>query len=183
MNDPETSENGPGDTTPERRATESGERAESPEYREARTSDEPTDPGAEPEDEGIPDLQDGTPEARRAEDPQQMPVPGERPVASENFGTTHEEQAEGAPLDERLAEERSDAGPGGAEETPAPEAGQLSDDPLPGSRPANQDTFSSASDAEGLAGEERAVHVSDDEDEELGLRLDEDGPGRPPARG
>ncbi len=185
MNDPETTENGTGRTPPERRATESGESAVSPEYREPRVSDERTDPGAAPEDEGIPDLQDGTPQAQQAEDPQQMPVPGERPVAAESFGTTHAEQAEGESLDDRLAEERPDVGPGGAQGGPAPdrtetpEAGQLSDDPLPGSRPANQDSFSTESDAEGLSGEDGAVHVSEDEDEDLGLRIDEENPGPP----
>jgi hypothetical protein len=190
MNDPETPENGTGRTGPDSWATESGESAESPEYREPRVSDEPTDPGAAPEDEGIPDLQDGTPEAQQAEDPQQMPVPGERPVAADDFGTTPAEQAEGESLDDRLAEEEPDVGAGGADQavapetTAAPEAGQLSDDPLPGSRPANQDTFATESDAEGLAGEESAVHVSDDDEADLGLRFDEDEPGGgPPFRG
>ncbi|WP_247597507.1 hypothetical protein [Streptomyces sp. RKND-216] len=193
MNDPETTENGApagGRTPPEGRATESGERAESPEYREQRVVDEPTDPGAAPEDEGIPDLQDGTPEAQRAEDPQQMPVPGERPVAAESFGTTPAEQLEGEPLDDRLAEEEPDVGVGGAdrpaapEDSTTPEAGQLSDDPLPGTRLANQDSFATESDAEGLSGEESAVHVSGDDADDLGLRFDEDEPGGgPPPRG
>lgn len=173
MNDPETTENGAGRTAPAR-ATESGERAESPEYREPRVADERTDPAASPEDEGIPDLQDGTPEAQRAEDPQRMPVPGERPVAAESFGTTHAEQVEGESLDDRLAEEEPDVGAGGVEDVPTPEAGQLSDDPLPSSRPANQDSFSTESDAPGTSGEESAVHVSGDDDEDLGLRLDEE---------
>jgi hypothetical protein len=182
MNDPEATENGAGRPGPGRPATESGERAEAPEYREPRIVDERTDPAAAPEDEGIPDLQDGTPEAQQAVDPQRMPVPGERPVAAESFGTTHAEQVEGEPLEDRLAEEEPDAGPGGAEETATPEAGQLSDDPLPGGRPANQDSFSTESEAEGVSGEEEAVHVSSDDDEDLGLRLDEEDPGRPPAR-
>ncbi|MCF6525364.1 hypothetical protein [Streptomyces sp. JJ36] len=162
-------------------ATEAGEAAESRAYREPQVPEAPADPGTAPEEEGIPDLQDGTPEAQRAEDPQQMPVPGERPVAAEDFGTTFAEQVEGAPLDERLAEEEPDVGDEAAEGEPAPEAGQLSDDPLPGTRPANQDSFSTASEAEGLAGEETAVHVSGDDDEDLGLRLDEEEPGAPPT--
>lgn len=182
MNDPEATENGAGRTAADRRATESGESAESPEYREPRIVDERTDPAAAPEEEGIPDLQDGTPQAQRAEDPQRMPVPGERPVAAESFGTTHAEQVEGEPLDDRLAEEEPDVGAGGVEDTSTPEAGQLSDDPLPGSRPANQDSFSTESDAEGTSAEENAVHVSGDDDEDLGLRLDDEEPGRPPTR-
>lgn len=182
MNDPGNTENGAGRTPPAGPATESGESAESPEYREPRVVNEPTDPGAAPEDEGIPDLQDGTPEAQRAGDPQRMPVPGERPVAADNFGTTAAEQAEGESLDDRLAEEEPDAGPGGAEDTATPEAGQLRDDPLPGGRPVNQDTFATESEAEGMSVEESAVHVSGDDEEDLGLRLDEEDPGRPSPR-
>jgi hypothetical protein len=132
------------------------------------------DPGAEPEEEGIPDLQDGTPEAQRANDPQRMPVPGEEPAAAESWGTTFSEQVEGEPLEEKLAEEEPEtdaataaAGP------PSPEAGQLSDDPLQ-ERPANQDAFSSSSPVEGPTAEESAVHVDEDDDRDLGLRLDED---------
>jgi hypothetical protein len=35
------------------------------------------DPASPLEDEGIPDLQDGTPQQQWANDPQQHPVPGE----------------------------------------------------------------------------------------------------------
>ncbi|WP_181468118.1 hypothetical protein [Streptomyces sp. Amel2xB2] len=150
------------------------------------TEDEGHDPGAEPEDEGIPDLQDGWPEAELAEDPQRAAVPGDEPVAVESYGTTFDEQVEGEPLDERLAEEEPDVGDEEAEPLPDEPAGQLSDDPLEW-RSANQDTFSSASPAEGLSGEETAVHVADDDDRELGLELEDieqaaEGPDPRPPR-
>lgn len=78
------------------------------------------DPGVNPEEEGIPDLQDGWPEAERANDPQQEAVPGDEPVAVESFGTTTAEQEQGEPLDRRLAAEEPDVGepavPGGEQE-------------------------------------------------------------------
>src|SRR4051794_28364238 len=63
------------------------------------------DPGSRFEDEGIPDLQDGTPEQQRAVDPQELPLPGDEPVAVDEYGTTADEQASGEPLDVRLARE------------------------------------------------------------------------------
>jgi hypothetical protein len=62
-----------------------------------------------PEDDGIPEVsQDDSPTQDRAEDPQFAPVPGERPGASADFGTTAREQAEGESLDDRLAREIPD---------------------------------------------------------------------------
>ena len=62
-----------------------------------------------PEDEGIPEVsQDDSPTQERAEDPQFAPVPGERPTATTDFGTTAAEQAEGESLDGRLARELPD---------------------------------------------------------------------------
>jgi len=66
------------------------------------------DPGSRFEDAGIPDLQDGTPEQQWSEDPQEAPLPGDRPNASVAWGTTVEEQLEGEPLDRRVARERPD---------------------------------------------------------------------------
>jgi hypothetical protein len=63
------------------------------------------DPRSRLEDEGIPDLPDGTPEQQWAVDPQEAPVPGDRPVAVDDYGTTVEEQIEGEPLDSRLGRE------------------------------------------------------------------------------
>ena len=65
-----------------------------------------------PEDEGIPEVsQDDFPTQDRAEDPQFAPLPGERPGASDDFGTTAAEHAEGESLDGRLAREVPDDTP------------------------------------------------------------------------
>ncbi|HZG04059.1 MAG TPA: hypothetical protein VE546_10875 [Streptomyces sp.] len=145
----------------------------------------PNDPGAAPEDEGIPDLQNGSPEQEWMSDPQQMPVPGERPVAADRWGTTYAEQVEGESLDQRLAEEEPDVGEtSSAYGPPTEQTGQLSDDPLQ-ERPANQDVFSHESPAEGLAPEEAAVHtVADDRDiGQLRGAEDEDQSGPPEGVG
>ncbi|GLW73458.1 hypothetical protein Kpho02_57570 [Kitasatospora phosalacinea] len=76
----------------------------------------PADPAADPEDEGLPDLADGSPAAEQAADPQRPPVPGDRPVAAESFGVTGAEQAEGESLDDRLAAERPEVWEGGRDE-------------------------------------------------------------------
>ncbi|PKK13957.1 DUF5709 domain-containing protein [Thermomonospora sp. CIF 1] len=67
------------------------------------------DPRSRFEDEGIPDLQDGTPQQQWAEDPQEMPLPGEEPVAVDRYGTTAEEQAAGEPMDYKLAREQPES--------------------------------------------------------------------------
>jgi hypothetical protein len=69
------------------------------------------DPHSELEDEGIPDLQDGTPGQEWAVDPQQAPVPRDHPIAVDDFGTTIEEQIEGEPLDLRVAREQPEEQP------------------------------------------------------------------------
>jgi len=57
------------------------------------------DPRSPFEDEGIPDLQDGTPQQQWAEDPQQAPLPGEDGfAAAADYGTTANEQREGEGL-------------------------------------------------------------------------------------
>jgi hypothetical protein len=82
------------------------------------------DPASELEEEGIPDLQDGTPEQQWAVDPQQAPVPRDQPVALDDFGTTGEEQIEGEPLDLRLQREQPEEQPVfGAADGPAAPAG------------------------------------------------------------
>jgi hypothetical protein len=63
------------------------------------------DPYSRFEDEGIPDLQSGTPEQQWAVDPQEEPLPADHPIAVDDFGTTLEEQLEGEPLAGRLARE------------------------------------------------------------------------------
>ena len=82
------------------------------------------DPHSELEDEGIPDLQDGTPGQEWAVDPQQAPVPRDYPVAVDDFGTTIEEQVEGEPLDLRVAREQpEDQAVFGEGEVPGTSAG------------------------------------------------------------
>ncbi|MGH3309229.1 MAG: DUF5709 domain-containing protein [Streptomyces sp.] len=148
------------------------------------TEDEPHDPGAEPEDEGMPDLRAESPEAELASDPERTSIPGDEPVAVERYGTTFAEQVEGESLDEKLSEEEPDVGEEAAEQLEneqagqfeagqlaAEQAGQLSDDPLSW-RPANQDSFSTASPAHGLSVEETAMHVADDDESGLGLDLE-----------
>ncbi len=62
-----------------------------------------------PEDDGIPEIsQDDSPTQERAQDPQFAPIPGERPNASVDFGTTAFEQSEGKSLSGRLEEEIAD---------------------------------------------------------------------------
>jgi hypothetical protein len=63
------------------------------------------DPYSKFEDEGIPDLQEGTPERLWAVDPEEAPLPGDRPLAIDDYGTTAEEQLRGEPLSVRLARE------------------------------------------------------------------------------
>jgi hypothetical protein len=72
------------------------------------------DPESTLEDEGIPDLQDGTPQQQWASDPQEQPVPGDEPMAVDDYGTTADEQYEPEALDDRLAREEP------AEEPPPP---------------------------------------------------------------
>jgi hypothetical protein len=60
------------------------------------------------EDNGIPDLQDGSPEQQWNEDPEFLPQPGERPGASVDFGTTAFEQSQGESLSGRLDREVPD---------------------------------------------------------------------------
>jgi hypothetical protein len=62
-----------------------------------------------PEDEGLPEVaQDDSPAMAAAEDPEFAPLPGERPNAAVDFGTTSVEQADGESLDGRLAREVPD---------------------------------------------------------------------------
>jgi hypothetical protein len=122
------------------------------------------DPGRNPEEEGIPDLQDGSPEQYRASDPQQMPVPGDEPTAANRWGTTPFEQQHPESLDERLREEEPDLTEEDATDEVADEkTGLLSDDP-DSPRPRNQDMFSHRDPQSGLSAEEEAVHIPADQD-------------------
>ncbi|WP_067171576.1 DUF5709 domain-containing protein [Microtetraspora niveoalba] len=66
------------------------------------------DPRSRAEDEGIPDLREGTPQREWAHDPQEEPIPGETPVGIDEYGTTSEEMAQGESLDMRLSREVPD---------------------------------------------------------------------------
>jgi hypothetical protein len=98
------------------------------------------DPRSRFEDEGIPDLQDGTPQQQWAVDPQEAPLPADHPVAVDDFGTTAEEQIEGEPLDGRLGREVPDRQPVlGADENagsadPTGDSGLAGTELEPGSR-------------------------------------------------
>ena len=123
-----------------------------------------------PEDEGVPEVaQDDSPTMAAAEDPEFAPLPGERPGASADFGTTSAEQAEGESLDGRLARELPDDAPGGRPaEDPDRALGQLEQD-LDTTPRTDSGTERTADDVEATADEpaggqgpeERAVHVTD----------------------
>lgn len=71
----------------------------------SRTGD-PSDPF---EDEGLASPDPGLAAKRITGDPQDdIPVPGDRPVAVTDFGTTVAEQQQGEPMDLRLAREEPD---------------------------------------------------------------------------
>jgi hypothetical protein len=85
------------------------------------------DPGSTFEEEGIPDLQEGTPEQQRSMDPQEHPLPTDRPTGADRWGTTPNEWAQGEPLEDRLRQEEPDVGavPAGrySDSTPTEERG------------------------------------------------------------
>jgi hypothetical protein len=121
------------------------------------------------EDDGIPDLQDGVPEQDWAEDPQFAPVPGERPNASVDYGTTAFEQSQGEPLTGRLDREIPESAPDvRPAEDPNRPAAQLEQD-LDTTPPTDSGTGRTADDIEATAEptvggegpEEGAVHLAD----------------------
>jgi hypothetical protein len=123
-----------------------------------------------PEDEGIPEVsQDDSPTMERAEDPEFAPLPGERPGASTDFGTTALEQAEGESLDGRLAREIPDDAPDvRPAEDPQRAMGQLEQDTST-TPDTDSGTNRTADDVEATADlpvggegpEESAVHLTD----------------------
>ncbi|MHB1593357.1 MAG: DUF5709 domain-containing protein [Streptosporangiaceae bacterium] len=143
------------------------------------------DPRSKLEDEGIPDLQAGTPAQQWAVDPQEQPVPGDDPEALNDFGTTASEEAAGEPLDGRLGREVPDVQPGtsqpGAEPDwpaqPEEPSGRVWDPPRPAGRLVASD--------QGTTGraepDEVAREVGPDRGgfsaEESAVRVDPDGPG------
>ena len=122
------------------------------------------------QDEGIPDLEDGSPAAGWAEDPEFMPIPREDPGASTDFGTTAFEQAQGESLTGRLDRELpDDADVARRAEDPGQAGLQLEQDGL--TEPGDDSFTDSVSDdvvatADGPVGgegpEEAAVHVIDE---------------------
>ena len=122
-----------------------------------------------PEDEGLPEVaNDDSPTSELAEDPEFAPLPGERPGASADFGTTSLEQAEGESLDGRLARELPDAAPDvRPAEDPQRAFAQLEQDdttPLTDSgteRTADDIEASADAPVGGEGPEESAVHVID----------------------
>lgn len=123
-----------------------------------------------PEDEGIPEVaQDDFPTQDRAEDPQFAPLPGERPGASVDFGTTAFEHAQGESLDDRLAREiPDDAADVRPAEDPSRAPAQFEQD-LDTTPPSDSGTGRTADDVEATADrpvggqgpEEAAVHIID----------------------
>jgi hypothetical protein len=122
-----------------------------------------------PEDEGLPEVsQDDSPAMERAEDPEFAPLPGERPGASTDFGTTSLEQAEGESLEGRLEREIPDDAPGvRPAEDPQRAFAQLEQD-LDTTPPTDSGTERTADDVEATADapiggegpEESAVHIT-----------------------
>ncbi|TDE38067.1 hypothetical protein E1295_34040 [Nonomuraea mesophila] len=116
------------------------------------------DPRSRFEDEGIPDLQDGTPQQQWAVDPQEAPLPADEPVAVEDFGTTDDEQIQGESLSGRLEREVSEEQPMFGMEEPAgrlvaPDEGTRAD-----AEP-DEVAMEAGPDAGGFTAEEAAMHV------------------------
>jgi hypothetical protein len=121
-----------------------------------------------PEDEGQPEVQqDDFPTIQANEDPNFAPLPGDRPGASADFGTTAFEQSEGEPLSGRLDREIPDGVPD--IRPAAAHALQLEQD-LDTSPPTDSGTERTADDIEatidppgpgGEGPEEGAVHITE----------------------
>lgn len=135
------------------------------------------DAGSRFEDAGIPDLQDGTPEQQWSEDPEELPLPGDSPNASIDWGTTAEEQLEGESLDRRLQREQADPAlteigddlEGTVEEDPDRVEDDGSDvtvgrlvneqDVVPGDDEVDTEAADVGADGGGLTPEEQAMHL------------------------
>jgi hypothetical protein len=135
------------------------------------------DPYSRFEDEGIPDLQGGRPEQEWAIDPEEEPLPGDRPTAIDDYGTTAEEQLRGEPLDLRLAREVPEAQPvfgpdahvkPGRRDEPPPwewedtrHAGRIiaPDEGIGADREDEEVAWEAGPDAGGYSAEEAAMHI------------------------
>jgi hypothetical protein len=123
-----------------------------------------------PEDDGIPEVaQDDSPGIHASEDPEFAPMPGERPTATTDFGTTAYEQSAGESLDGRLGREVPDDAPDvRPAEDPSRPSAQLEQD-LDTTPPTDSGTGRTADDVEATADptvggegpELGAVHVTD----------------------
>jgi hypothetical protein len=108
-----------------------------------------------PEDEGIPDLDQALPQKEETGDPQEgLVVPRDEPRAVEENGTTAEEQREGESLDERLAREEDEDGPGSRES-----AGTLAEEGSGLTDVEKDEVGEQAEAAEGRSAEEEALRV------------------------
>jgi Family of unknown function (DUF5709) len=118
---------------------------------------------SELEDEGVPDLQDGYPQQYWAEDPQRAPLPGDRPIAVDDFGTTAEEQREGESLDGRLSREEPDVGEPGAATAPDETVRLVQQDEGVHTDTESQEIATDVgADTGGFTAEESAMHVEDE---------------------
>ena len=125
------------------------------------------------EADGVPDIADDDhPTESLAEDPEFAPVPGERPGASTDFGTTAFEQSEGESLSGRLEREQPDAWADPADDVRPAESHdrtvpQLSQDGLSDQADSftdsvRDDVIASGDEPTGGEGpEERAMHLTD----------------------
>ncbi len=120
------------------------------------------DPRSDLEDQGIPDLQDGSPGQQWAEDPQRAPVPGDEPVAVDDYGTTAEEQREDEPLDGRLRREEPDAALTGADDERR--AGRIVEEDEGARSDTEKDAVAGdvGPDSGGFTAEEAAVRIEDE---------------------
>ncbi|MFL6136305.1 MAG: DUF5709 domain-containing protein [Frankiaceae bacterium] len=133
------------------------------------------DPGDPYEDEGLPGTDNALPGKQITGDPQDdIAVPGDTPLAVDDYGTTAEEQAAGEPLDLRLSREEPDV-LDAVDSDPRDEID--SDEPFPadreervgrivepdeGARSDDEPTmvgYDADTDGGGFSAEERAMHI------------------------
>lgn len=122
------------------------------------------DPPSPFEDAGLPDLEAGLPGKRITGDTQDdMPVPGDEPMAVDDFGTTAAEQREGEPLDLRLSREEPDVIGDVLGDEPDDEraAGRIVETDEGAGPDLEPDAvgFDVGTDSGGMSAEEQALHV------------------------
>jgi hypothetical protein len=115
-----------------------------------------------PEDEGIPDLQNGSPEQYRTGDPQdEVSLTGDEPAALDDYGMTGDEMSEA--LEGRLRREQPD----GPEEEDGPEE--------PAGRIVAPDEGAHADTEEDLVGDDFSQPGAGYTAEEAAMRVDDEG--------